>query len=53
MSKSAFPEKEWLENLVMQEDRDLYATLSVDQKRLIRFAYMYGVHKTKPCETCI
>ena len=41
-----FPEKEWLENLLMNEDRATYAAMTKDQQRVVRFAYLYGVTRT-------
>lgn len=40
-----FPEKEYLEGMLLDEDREVYKTMSQDQKRVVRFAYYYGLTK--------
>ena len=40
-------EKEWLENLLLNEDRETYHAMTADQKRVVRFAYLYGITREK------
>lgn len=42
MKMPKFPEKEWLEGLLLPEYRETYASMTPEQKRLVRFAYYYG-----------
>ena len=54
MKRIKFPEKKFLENLLMQEDRDAYNAMTPEQKRIVRFAYIAGKMGVGDieCKTC-
>lgn len=42
MNRLTFPEQQWYDGLLLDEFRHSYDGLTKDQKKLIRFAYIYG-----------
>ncbi len=40
-----FPVEEWMDDLLLDEQRQAYESMTDDQKRLVRLAYQYGVLK--------
>jgi hypothetical protein len=37
-----FDERAFLDNLLLNEDRERYRSMTLEQQRLVRFAYNYG-----------
>lgn len=46
-----FPVDEWLDNLLLDQHREAYASMTPEQKTCVRFSYNYGWQKAKDAQT--